>query len=137
MSEVAVDFAAPADVVYRYLAHPANRPAWQSSLRRIADLTGDGSPGTTWTDVTAIGARPRMTVTEADPGRAWAETGSWRGIEADLRLELTPTPTGTRVLATFDLRTPALLAPIGVVLRRLGPLGIRGDLARAARLVGS
>src|SRR3712207_7914381 len=45
--------------VHAYLAAPRNRPRWQSSLRRVEDVVGDGGPGTTWTDVTAVGARPR------------------------------------------------------------------------------
>lgn len=137
MSTVTVDFPAPVDDVYAYLAHPVNRPRWQSSLRRIDDLTGDGSAGTTWIDVTSVGARPRMTITEAVPGRTWAETGTWRGIAADLRLDFEEIPSGTRVVATFDLRTPTALAPVGVVLRRLAPLGIKGDLQRAAAEVAA
>jgi len=143
---VSVDFAAPVDVVFGYLADPANRPEWQGSLRRTVDLRGDGSVGTTWTDVTAVGARPRMRVTESTPGRSWAETGSWRGIDADLRLTFEPIPadpslirdgsaSGTRVTAVVELRTAPVLAPLGVVLRRLTPYAVRGDLQRAARAV--
>lgn len=137
MATVTVDFAAPVEDVYRYLSHPANRPEWQSSLRRIDDLAGDGSVGTTWLDVTSVGARPRMTITAAESCRVWAETGTWHGIEADLRLDFLPTGAGTRVVATVDLRTRRPLAPLGVVLRRLAPVGIRGDLQRAAKVVGS
>ncbi len=145
---VSVDFDAPVDVVFAYLVDPANRPAWQGSLRRTVDLVGDGSVGTTWTDVTAVGARPRMRVTELTPGRSWAETGSWHGVDADLRLDFEPihadpslvndgSASRTRVTATIDVRTSTLLAPVGVVLRRLAPGAVRGDLRRAARTVGS
>ena len=96
MQPVSVDFDAPVDVVFAYLVDPANRPAWQGSLRRTVDLVGDGSVGTTWTDVTAVGARPRMRVTELTPGRAWAETGSWHGVDADLRLDFEPIPATRR-----------------------------------------
>lgn len=137
MATVTVDFPAPVEDVYAYLAHPVNRPRWQSSLKRIEDLTGDGSVGTTWIDVTSLGARPRMTITEAVPGRTWSETGTWRGIDADLRLDFEPTADGTRVVATFDLRTTTGLAPVGAVLRRLAPLGIKGDLQRAAQAVAA
>ena len=137
MKAISVDFSAPVDVVFAYLVDPANRSAWQGSLRRTVDVVGDGSVGTTWTDVTAVGARPRMRVTELTPGRAWAETGSWHGVDADLRLDFEPTTTGTRVTATIDVRTNTLLAPVGVVLRRLAPGAVRGDLRRAARAVGS
>ena len=134
---VTVDFAAPVSEVYAYFVDPTLRPQWQSSLRRVEDVEGDGGVGTTWLDVTSFGVRPRMTTTVADPGLAWAETGTWRGIDADVRLDFHPLTAGTRVVATFELRTPRLLAPLGFVLRRLAPLGVRSDLRRAARQVGS
>lgn len=137
MVTVTVDFTAPVAEVYAYLAHPVNRPRWQSSLRRIEDLTGDGSVGTTWVDVTAVGARPRMTITEAVPGQTWAETGTWLGIDADMRLDFEATVDGTRVVATYDLRAPGPLAPVGAVLRALASLGIRADLQRAAQEVAA
>ncbi len=148
MKAVSVDFSAPVDVVFAYLADLANRPAWQGSLRRTVDVVGDGSVGTTWTDVTAVGARPRMQVTELTPGRSWAETGTWHGIDADLRLDFEPlnadppsinggSAFGTRVTATVGIRTRRMLAPVGFVLRRLAPSAVRGDLLRAARAVGS
>ena len=134
---VTVDFAAPAADVYAFFVDPVLRPSWQSSLRRVEDVQGDGGVGTTWIDVTSAGVRPRMTTTLAVPGVAWAETGTWRGIEADLRLDFHPLAAGTRVVATFELRVPRALAPVGFVLRRLAPLGIKGDLGRAAQQVGS
>ena len=137
MPSVTVDFPAPVEEVYAYLAHPVNRPRWQSSLRRIEDLVGDGSAGTTWTDVTSVGARPHMTITEAVPGQTWSETGTWHGIEADLRLDFEPTLDGTRVVATFDVRTSTPLAPVRAVLRRLAPVGIKGDLQRAVAEVAA
>ena len=132
MTTLTVDFPAPPEAVHAYLRDPVNRPAWQSSLRRVEDVSGDGGVGTTWTDVTVVGARPRLRVTEDEPGRVWAEVGEWRGTSAELRLELSPSGSGTRVVATFDVRAPGVLAPLGAVLNRLAPLGIRGDLRRAA-----
>ena len=134
---VTVDFAAPAGDVYAFFVDPVLRPSWQSSLRRVDAVQGDGGVGTTWLDVTSVGVRPRMTTTLAEPGVAWAETGTWRGIEADLRLDFHPLAAGTRVVATFELRVPRVLAPVGFVLRRLAPLGVKGDLERAVRQVGS
>lgn len=133
---VTVDFAAPPADVYACFVDPALRPTWQSSLRRVEDVRGDGGVGTTWVDVTSFGVRPRMTTTVAEPGVAWAETGTWRGLDADLRLDFHPLAAGTRVVATFGLRVPRVLAPVGFVLRRLAPLGVRSDLERAARIVG-
>ena len=133
---VTVDFAAPPDVVFGHLSDPERRPDWQSSLRRIEDLRGDGGVGTTWTDVTAVG-RARMAITEVDPGRVWAERGTWRGIVVNLRLDFAPSDTGTRVTATFDLATVPLLWPAVWVLRRLAPYAVRADLQRAAHALGS
>jgi len=134
---VAVDFAAPPDVVFGYLADPERRPEWQGSLRRIEGLHGDGAVGTSWRDVTAVGARPRMEVTEVEPSTSWAELGCWRGIEARLRLGFTVVPQGTRVSATVDVTTSPFLRPVGWVLRRLAPYAVRSDLHRAARALGS
>jgi uncharacterized protein YndB with AHSA1/START domain len=146
MDPVSVDFDAPVDQVFGYLSDPATRPEWQGSLRRIDDLRGDGSVGTTWTDVTTVGARPRMRVTESTPGRSWAETGTWRGVDADLTLTFAPIPadpsqvgdgsaSGTRVTAVVELRTPRVLLPLGVVLRSLAPYAVRADLRRAVAAV--
>ena len=137
MRPVAVDFAAPVDVVFGYLSDPVRRPEWQGSLRRIEALRGGGEVGTTWRDVTAVGARPLMEVTEADPTRSWAEVGHWRGIEASLTLGFAEEPTGTVVTATVDVATSVPQRPVGWVLRRLAPYAVRSDLRRAARALGS
>ena len=137
MRPVAVEFAAPVDAVFGYLSDPSRRPEWQGSLRRIEALQGDGEVGTTWRDVTAVGARPRMEVTEADPGRSWAEVGRWRGIDAGLRLDFAEVPTGTVVTASVDVTTALPMRPVGWVLRRLAPYAVRDDLRRAARALGS
>ena len=134
---VTVDFAAPPDEVFGYLADPGRRPEWQASLRRIEALNGDGGVGTTWRDVTALGARPRMEVTDHEQGRTWAEVGHWRGLTARLRLDLSPVADGTRVTATFDVTAAAPLRPAAWVLGRLASYGVRSDLRRAARVVGS
>jgi uncharacterized protein YndB with AHSA1/START domain len=134
---VVAEFAAPIDVVYGYLTDPARRPEWQGSLRRVDRLYGDGEIGTTWRDVTTVGARPLMEVTEREPGMSWAETGRWHGIRARLRLRFATAATGTVVAATVEVTTSPLLRPLGWVLRRLAPYAIRHDLRRAARRLGS
>ena len=137
MTPVEVEFAAPVDLVFGYLTDPVRRPEWQGSLRRIEDLQGSGEVGTTWRDVTAVGARPRMEVTELDHASAWAEVGRWRGIEASLRLGFAEVPNGTRVTAAVKVTTAVPQRPVGWVLRRLAPYAVRGDLRRAARALGS
>lgn len=134
---VAVEVAAPPEQAYAYLADPRNRPAWQSSLRRIENLVGTGDAGSTWVDVTSAGVRPRMEVTLSEPPRQWVERGTWRSIRAWLALGFEPLDGGrTRVTAEVELETPGLLAPVGIVLRRLAPPAVRADLERAARLIG-
>ncbi len=137
MRPVAVAFAAPVDVVFGYLSDPARRAEWQGSLRRIEALRGGGEVGSTWRDVTAVGIRPRMEVTEAVPGRSWAEVGRWRGIKARLRLGFAEMPTGTVVTATVEVATSLPFRPLGWTIRGLAPYAVRGDLRRAARALGS
>ena len=137
MRRIVVEFAAPIDMVFGYLSDPDRRPEWQGSLRRVERLCGDGGIGTTWRDVTTVGARPLMEVTELEPGMSWAETGRWHGIRARLRLRFAAAPHGTVVAATVEVTTSPLLRPVGWVLRGLAPRAIRDDLRRAARRLGS
>ena len=136
MGAVVVAFRQPVNDVYAYLSDPARRPEWQSSLRRIEGLRGTGAVGTSWIDVTAVGARPAMEVTEATDGRVWAEIGRWRGITAGLRLELeeaTASGGGTTVRATVVVTGRPWLRPVSWFLARLAPYAVRHDLDHAAR----
>jgi hypothetical protein len=132
-----VHFPVPTEVVIDYLADPVHRAEWQSSLARVEDVVGEVGVGQTWTDVTVPGLRPRMRTTELDRPHRWAETGAWRGFEADLALELAPAPGGGCVVTvTMDLRARG---PVGVLARALAlvsPAAVRSDLRRAARILG-
>ncbi|QYJ03390.1 SRPBCC family protein [Nocardioides panacisoli] len=134
MTTVRVRFAAPPDVVFDHLADPRRRPEWQSSLRAV-EMLDEGAPrlGMRWIDKTSVGAAPTMEITRFERPRAWSESGAWRGITAELDLAFTPDGDGTMVAAEFRLTGtgPWTLPAIG--LTRLAPLGIRGDLRRAAR----
>jgi hypothetical protein len=133
-----VGFEVPVDVAFTYLADPRNRPQWQSSLTRVELLT-DGEPrvGTRWRDHTRPGLVPEMEITVLEPGRAWAETGRWRGFSAELTLGFEPAASGCMVEVTFRVRHPGLLA----VIARLATLGalvpVRSDVRRAARILAS
>ncbi len=124
---VAVDFAASVDVVFGYLSDPARRPEWQGSLRRIEALQGDGAVGTTWRDVTAVGARPRMEVTEVEPGE---ELGRGRPLarhrgQPPARVSR-KCPTGHRgSRRPSTSRPPAASDRSAWVLRRLAPHAVR------------
>ena len=93
-----------AEQAFTYLVDPRLRPEWQSSLLST-DVPEDEEPhlGQAWTELTVVGVRPSMVVFEFVPFRSWAERGTWRGVEATLRLRFTETPRGCRVLAEGEV----------------------------------
>lgn len=136
MTRIQVLFPVPPDRAFAYLADPRNRPAWQSSLRAVADVVpvgGDATAvGTTWTDVTVVpGIRPAMRTVAAEPGSAWVEEGRSGPFCARLSLSFSPAEPGSLVVAEF--------AVVGLGAGGLITLGSRpavaADLRRAARLV--
>lgn len=120
----------PPEVAFDYLVDPANRPAWQSSLARVEDVTGGPAVGQTWVDVTTPGLRPRMETTELERPRRWTERGTWRRITAELTLEFAPAPGGCVVEPIVRLRGPGAF-----LVRPLAPYAVRADLRRAGELL--
>ena len=149
MASFSVRVEAPLPEVYEYLADPANRPQWQSSLRSVVMLTdGPLRVGTAWVDRTAAGVNPRMEIIDLVPpgsssGRpvTWSEAGAWRGIRAMLTLTFEPAednPQATCVWVVADILSgPVLLLPVRSVLRLLTPVAVRSDLRRAASIIES
>lgn len=137
MFTVAVDFPASVTEAFALLSDPARRPEWQSSLRRV-DLVDERAAhlGTRWYDVTVAGVRPLLEITAWETDRLWQERGSWRGIEVDLSLRFEDLGPRSRVVAEATTHAPGLRRPAGWLLDRLGPRVARGDLERAARLLG-
>jgi uncharacterized protein YndB with AHSA1/START domain len=137
-----VEYDVPVDVAYAYLADPRHRPEWQSSLRRV-ELLDEGEPrvGMRWRDHTAAGVVPEMVITELRPGVRWAETGTWRALEAELVLDFAPRPgphaAGCVVVASFGVRGRGPLRPVGWVATGAGLFAVRSDLRRSARLLAS
>ncbi|GAA1505156.1 SRPBCC family protein [Nocardioides humi] len=129
---IVVDFPVPTDRAFDYLADPRNRPAWQSSLRAVADVRDEGAA---WTDVTVVpGVRPRMRTTLADRPRRWVEEGRWGPFRARLELVFEPDstdPAGCRVVADFAVRGLGLGRAITVA----GRSTVAADLRRAAAAV--
>lgn len=127
----------PPEVAFDYLVDPANRPQWQSSLRRVEDVTGEIGVGQRWVDVTSPGLRPRMETTELDRPLRWTERGTWRSFSAELTLEFAPAPGGCEVEPTMRLsaRGPAAVAARALAL--VAPLAVRADLRTAGRILGS
>ncbi len=125
-------FDVPAEVAFDFLVDPANRPLWQSSLRRVEAVTPEiPVVGQTWVDVTTPGFRPAMETTVLDRPRTWTETGRWRGITAELTLTFQTVGAGCEVAA----RAVVTGLVVGPVLTRLAPFAVRSDLKRAARLL--
>jgi hypothetical protein len=127
-----IEFDVPAEVAFDFLADPANRPLWQSSLRRVEDVTPAApAVGQSWVDVTSPGLRPRMETTVLDRPHTWTERGSWRGVTAELTLTFEPVTAGCVV--TAEARVDGFL--VGPVLTRLAPYAVAGDLRRAAGIL--
>ncbi|WP_205472010.1 SRPBCC family protein [Nocardioides sp. SYSU D00038] len=127
-----VGFGAPPEVVFDYLVDPANRPQWQSSLRRVTDVDGDVRVGQTWVDVTTVGVRPRMETTALERPGLWREVGTWGLFSAEVTLTIRPDGAGSVVDVAHRVAARGPLAPVGWLLDRVAPLAVRADLRRAA-----
>ncbi len=125
-------FSAPPDVVFTFLADPRKRPEWQSSLKGV-EMHDQGEPrvGMRWRDLTGAGFRPEMEITALTPYRLWAETGSWRGVTANLTLRFTAVGAGTRVTADVEIISEGLWRAVSAVVRRLAPAALAHDLEKA------
>jgi uncharacterized protein YndB with AHSA1/START domain len=122
----------PADL-FHFLVAPRNRPLWQASLRTVTDVDeGDPRPGLQWRDVTKVGVKPWMELTEVVPYRVIAESGTWRGVDGLLTLRFVKTGQGTRVTAEGRLIGHGPFALAAAVSGRLAPDTIRKDLLRAS-----
>lgn len=131
-----VRFEVTCEEAYDYLIDPANRAAWQSSLRRVDDVRGPNNVvGQTWTDVTSAGVRPLMELTDADRPHRWSERGTWRAFRATLTLTFEPAGAACDVTSTLELEASGIARPLGVVLRKLAPAAVRSDLRRAAAIL--
>lgn len=135
---VRLDARVEAEALFDYLADPTRRPDWQSSLRAVTDLRGTGDVGSSWRDVTVVGVRPALRVTEFERPYTWAESGRWAGLRADLRLDLAGYAAGrTRLTAAFGIAGTGLWALPAAVLQRLAGPAIEADLRRAVRLAAA
>ncbi len=130
---VTIDLPHPPADLFQFLAEPRNRPLWQSSLRTVADVD-DGEPheGQQWRDVTKVGIKPWLELTELVPYRVIAETGTWRGVDGLLTLRFLKTVHGTRVTAEGRLIGHGPFALAAAVSGRWAPETIRKDLLRAS-----
>jgi uncharacterized protein YndB with AHSA1/START domain len=130
---VTVDLPHPPPDLFRFLAEPRNRPLWQASLRTVTAVDdGDPHPGQHWRDVTKVGIKPWMQLTELVPYRLIAETGTWRGVDGLLTLRFLKTNQGTRVTAEGRMIGHGPFALAAAVSGRFAPETIRKDLLRAS-----
>lgn len=133
---VTVELPHPPATVFRFLADPRNRPLWQTSLRTVSDVdAGDPRPGMQWRDVTKVGIKPWMEITELTPYRLLSETGTWRGVDGLLTLRFVKTQQGTRITAEGRLIGHGPFALAAAVSGRWAPETIRKDLLRAAEVL--
>ena len=130
---VTIDLPHPPADLFHFLAEPRNRPLWQSSLRTVADVdAGEPHAGQHWRDVTKVGIKPQMQLTELVPYRVIAETGTWRGVDGLLTLRFLKTGQGTRVTAEGRLIGHGPFALAAAVSGRWAPETVRKDLLRAS-----
>ena len=132
-----VAFRVPPEVAFDYLADPANRPAWQSSLARVEGVAGEPRVGQRWVDVTRPGLRPAMETTELDRPHRWAEIGRWRGLRAALALTFVAADADCEVVFEFAVEGDGLFRPAGPALTRLAVPAVRADLRRAADILSA
>ena len=128
----------PAERAFAYLVDPRVRPEWQSSLLST-DVPDDEEPhlGQAWTELTVVGARPSLVVVEMAPFRTWAERGTWRGVEATLRLRFTATAGGCRVVAEGEVSGTGVYAVAAAGSGLLAWRAIAADLRTASHRIAS
>ena len=133
---VTIDVPHPPPVLFRFLAEPRNRPLWQASLRSVASVDrGEPHAGQRWRDVTKVGLRPSMELTELVPYRLIVERGSWHGVDGVLTLRFLKIQQGTRLTAEGRLTGQGPFAMAAAVSGRWAPETIRKDLLRASELL--
>ena len=135
---ITLELPHPPATLFRFLAEPRNRPRWQASLRTVVDVdAGEPEIGMQWRDVTKVGIKPAMEITELTPYRVISETGTWRGVDGLLTLRFVKTQQGTRVTAEGRLIGHGPFALAAAVSGRWAPETIRKDLLRASEVLSA
>jgi hypothetical protein len=104
-------------------------------LRRVELLDEEVAVGQRWIDVTAPGLRPRLETSVLERPTAWAETGTWQGVEARLLLTFEPRGAGCTVSARVRVTGHRLWRLVGPPATIAAGIAVPRDLARAARLL--
>jgi hypothetical protein len=135
---VTLDLPHEPAALFRYLAEPRNRPEWQSSLRAVADVDeGEPHAGMQWRDITKVGIKPHMQLTEVTPFRTLAELGTWHGVDGLLTLRFLKIGEGTRLTAEGRVIGRGPFAVAAAVAGRWAPATIEVDLRRASNALAS
>jgi uncharacterized protein YndB with AHSA1/START domain len=133
---VTLELPHPPATLFRFLAEPRNRPLWQTTLRSVTEVdVGEPHRGMQWRDVTKVGIKPWMEITELTPYRVLGETGHWRGVDGLLTLRFVKTKQGTRVTADGRLIGHGPFALAAAVSGRWAPETIRKDLLLASEVL--
>jgi uncharacterized protein YndB with AHSA1/START domain len=130
---ITLDLPQPPQILFRYLADPHRRPEWQSSLRSVVDVDpGEPHLGMRWRDVTKVGIKPHMELTELRPFRTLAELGTWHGVDGLLTLHFVQVGEGTRLTAEGRIMGHGPYAVAAAVAGRFAPGTVKADLERAS-----
>ena len=128
----------PRERVFDYLADPANRPQWQSSIQTI-HLQSQASPrvGTTWRESVHGGVTFLMEISEFHRPMRWAERISSKSMSGTVAMEFADRRDGTDVTVRVDIRCSGLLRLVdwvgGILLRR----EMKRDLRRVEAMLHS
>ena len=132
-----VDIDAPREAVFDYFAEPRHRADWQSSLKRV-EMVDEGEPrvGIRWKDHTKVGVVADLHTTVQERPERWAETGSWRGVRADLSMMFESLANGgTRAHVQAQLFGQGAYAVFALAAWPAMPLALRMDVKHAGRIV--
>lgn len=132
---VSVHLPVSPEIAFDYLVDPVNRPAWQASLKAVEQVEGEVGAGQSWVDVTLPGLRPQMRTTVYDRPSLWTETGTWRGVRAELTLRFTASGAGCEVSVSTRFVASGLWRLALPVVIASAPLAARADLKAAAKVL--
>ena len=126
----------PRDVVFAFLADPANRPRWQTSIQTF-EMEPQGEPrvGIRWRESVRGAGTFEMEISEYERPRRWAERIESKAFDGTVSMTFEETPGGTTLRLDADVRCRGpwrVVAPIArIVLRR----EMRKDLKRVEGLL--
>jgi uncharacterized protein YndB with AHSA1/START domain len=110
----------PASQIYAYLVDFENATEWDAGTVRCTRASGDGSVGTTYTNVSKfLGRETQLTyiVTALETDRLIAWTGENTSVISDDKITLTPSGTGTEVTYVAEFTFKGRARYVGPLLK--------------------